>query len=392
MPRARQNRLVRQFFVSMPAGAQAALYAGIFCCFAPLGLLQSALRLQVVPWWEVATVTAFSGLIAIAFSVTAIRAPRWMAVPIVVHLGLTAAIVRWMPDRPPIVELDAAALAVVAQRLQIISVLTIFSLMGAFICFFTLIRREGLRFTSAHAEIRLARDIHSTLVPPIHARTDWIEWRGCSKPSGDVGGDLVDVIWDGTHFTATVADVSGHGVASGVMMGMYKTAFRTAREDTPDVGQLTARINRVTSQLRQPHMFITAANLRVDETGTVSYVLAGHPPMLHLQAGSGRAAWIGESQLALALIDDAAYTADTLHLASGDVLIVVTDGLVEVFDRQDRELGLEGLRRAIERAGAHAALEVIEAAVFAACHDHGVQLDDQSLLILRYHAPAPHHP
>lgn len=390
MPRARQNRLIRQFFVSMPVGAQLLLYAGIFCCFAPLGLLQSALRLQVVPWWEVATVTVFSGLIAIAFTVTAIRAPRWMAVPVVVHLVLTAAIVRWMPDRPPILELDAAALAVVATRLQNISVLTIISLMGAFVCFFTLMRREGLRFSGAHAEIRLAREIHSTLVPPIHHRTTWIEWRGCSKPSGDVGGDLVDVIWDGTHFTATIADVSGHGVASGVMMGMYKTAFRTAREDVADIGQLTTRINRVTSQLRQPHMFITAANLSVDETGTVSYVLAGHPPMLHLRAESGHAAWIGESQLALALIDDAAYAADALRVASGDVLIVVTDGLVEVFDRQDRELGLDGLRRAVERVGAHAALEVIEAAIFAVCHEHGVQLDDQSLLILRYHAPAPH--
>lgn len=383
MPRARQNRLIRQFFVSMPVGAQASLYAGIFCCFAPLGLLQSALRLQVVPWWEVATVTVFSGLIAIAFTVTAIRAPRWMAVPIVVHLGLTAAIVRWMPERPPIIELDPAALSIVAHRLQVISILTIGSLMGAFVAFFTLIRREGLRFTSAHTEITLARAIHSTLVPPIHGRTPWIEWRGCSRPSGDVGGDLVDVVWADDVWTGTVADVSGHGVASGVMMGMYKTAFRTAVEDTGDVGRLTTRINRITSQLRQSHMFITAANLRITPDGVVSYVLAGHPPMLHLAAATGRASWVGESQLALALIDTATYTANTLHLGPGDVLIVVTDGLVEVFDRRDRELGLEGLRRAVERAGAGVSLEVVEAAVFAACHEHGIQMDDQSLLMIR---------
>ncbi|MDA1307345.1 MAG: hypothetical protein O2917_08800, partial [Acidobacteria bacterium] len=125
MPRAQQDRLVRQFFVSMPWGAQAALFAGIFFCFAPLGLLQSAMRLQVVPWWEIAAVTAFSGSIAVVFSVTGIRAPRWMAVPIVIHVLITLAMARWMPDRPPVVSLDGPSLAAVADRLQTISAMTI---------------------------------------------------------------------------------------------------------------------------------------------------------------------------------------------------------------------------------------------------------------------------
>lgn len=383
MPRARQERLIRQFFTSMPVGAQLLLYLGIFCCFAPLGLLQPAFRLQLVSWWEIVVMTIFSGSIAIVFAVTAIRAPRWIGVPILVHLALTFALVRLLPERPAAVTLDAATLDVVAARLRAVSVLTIGSQIGAFICFLTLIRREGLRFTSAHTELRLARDIHATLVPAVDGRVGMLEWRGRSRPSGDVGGDLVDVVAGPSWCLATVADVSGHGVASGVMMGMYKTAFRTALDGTADVGALTTRINRVTSQLRQSHMFITAACLHVTTDGTVSYVLAGHPPMLHLQAATGRATWVGESQLALALLDDASYDTRTLMLAPGDVLLAVTDGLLEVFDRRDRELGPEGLQRAVERAGARAALEVIEAAVFAACHDHGIQTDDQTLLLVR---------
>lgn len=386
MPRAQQDRLVRQFFTSMPTGAQVALFAGIFFCFAPLGLLQTAMSLQVVRWWEVIVVTTFSGLIAIVYSATAIRNPRWMPVPIAVHVLLMVLLARSLPDRPPVLSLDDASLAELADRLRIISALTVGSLMGAFVCFFTLIRREGLRFTGAHAEIRLAREIHAALVPSVTGSSPHLEWRGTSRPSGDVGGDLVDVVHDASGWTATVADVSGHGVAAGVLMGMFKTAFRSATMEGHDIGRLLSKTNAVISPLRQPHMFITAACLRLNADNGLEYVLAGHPPMLHLPAATGRSAWIGESQLALALIDPTTYSAATLALAPGDVVIVVTDGLLEVFDRQDRELGLQGLQAAVERVGPAATLASIEAEIFNVCHHHGTQLDDQTMLVLRRRA------
>jgi serine phosphatase RsbU (regulator of sigma subunit) len=223
-------------------------------------------------------------------------------------------------------------------------------------------------------------------VPVVAGSNALVEWRGTSRPSGDVGGDLVDVVSDDTGWTATVADVSGHGVAAGVLMGMYKTAFRSATMEGHDIGRLLSKVNAVISPLRQSHMFITAACLRLNRDRTLEFVFAGHPPMLHLSGATGRSAWVGESQLALALIDPTTYTAATLPLAPGDVVVVVTDGLVEVFDRYDRELGLQGLQMEIERVGPTASLQAIEAAIFAKCRDHGAQLDDQTVLVLRVRA------
>lgn len=383
MAPSQKNRLVRQFFVSMPPGAQMVFLAAIFFCFAPLGLLQAALNLHVVPWWHVVLSTAFSGLVAVAYTVTAIRSAKWMPVAIAIHFALSLLIDRAVPDPAPVVSLDDASLAILADRLRWTAGLTIGSLMGAFVCFFTLIRREGLRFTGAHAEIRLAREIHAALVPAVTGCTSLVEWRGTSRPSGDVGGDVVDVVSDDHTWTATVADVSGHGVAAGVLMGMYKTAFRSATMEGHDIGRLLSKINAVISPLRQPHMFITAACLRLNPDRTLEYIFAGHPPMLHLSATTGRSAWVGESQLALALIDPTTYTAAALPLAPGDVIIVVTDGLVEVFDRRDRELGLQGLQEEIERIGPTASLEAIEAGIFTKCLSHGAQLDDQTVLVLR---------
>lgn len=367
----------------MPAGAQACLYLGVFFCFAPIGLLVSAASLQVTPVGEIVLITLFSGLVAVAYSVTAIRDPRWLPVPVAAHVLLTVALARLLPERPPPAVLDGAAIAAVAGRLHAIAALIIGSLAGAFICFFTLIQREGLRFSVAHAEIRLAREIHATLVPDIGGRTARLEWRGVSRPSGDVGGDLVDVVSEGPAWTAVVADVSGHGVAAGVLMGMFKTAFRAATMEGHGIGRLMTKVNAVITPLRQSNMFVTAACLRVSAGGSLQYVLAGHPPILHLPAATGRAEWVGASQLALGLIDPTAYTEGTLALASGDVIVVVTDGLLEVFDRRDRQLGLEGLQRAAEQAGPRAPLEAIEAALLDGCRAHGPQSDDQTLLVLR---------
>jgi hypothetical protein len=47
-----------------------------------------------------------------------------------------------------------------------------------------------------------------------------------SLPSGEVGGDLVDLVEVEGRWLGYLADVSGHGVGSGVLMGMVKSAAR----------------------------------------------------------------------------------------------------------------------------------------------------------------------
>lgn len=367
----------------MPAGAQAAFHAGVFFCFAPIGLLQGAMRLQVVPWWEIATMALFAGGVAVMYAAVANRNVRWMPVPIGIHLGLTLLLGRVLPPHPTAETLDAAGVLLVSRQLMVIGVLTILSLVGAFSCFLILIQREGLRFIGAHAEIRLARDIHAALAPAIVGRGDGLRWVGRSQPSGEVGGDLVDVVQHPHRaWTGIVADVSGHGVAAGVLMGMCKTAFRASADEAVDPGALATRLNAILSPMRQPHMFITAACLRVDAaSGRLQYVLCGHPPLLHVPA-VGAPRWVGASQIALSLMDDTRYTAESIDLAHGDCVVVITDGLLEVFDDSDRELGLDGLREAIVALGPDPSPSAIQQTVFDTCHRHGAQTDDQTVLIL----------
>lgn len=66
----------------------------------------------------------------------------------------------------------------------------------------------------------------------------------------------------------------------------------------------------------------------------------------------------------------------------GDVLLLLTDGLLEVFDRSDVEFGLSGVT-GILRSRATEPLPAIADALRDAVRSHGPQTDDQTLLLLR---------
>lgn len=62
--------------------------------------------------------------------------------------------------------------------------------------------------------------------------------------------------------------------------------------------------------------------------------------------------------------------------------MVLTDGLTEVFDRNETELGLEPLKRALRESGTEP-LEQISLSLQRTARQHGPQSDDQTMLIVR---------
>jgi serine phosphatase RsbU (regulator of sigma subunit) len=384
MNRLERRRFLLQFLESMSPGARWLVVAVVFFCFAPIGLLSELSSLGLSSWYRVAVLTLWSGGMAVAYAAAATTArPRLIVLAGVVSvLGIFIA-KRGVPEAASPTALGPAEVNALRQHLTIIVILTCADVALAYVSFVWLMQGEGQRFMRAHAEIRLAREIHRALVPPLVGASANLEWRGVSHPSGEVGGDLVDVIRQADGWLGCIADVSGHGVAAGVLMGMFKTALHAAAGEVSDVGELLTRTNRVITPLKQSNMFVTAACLRMASPGRLEYVLAGHPSLLHLRPRASSAVWVGESQLAIGIAADARYETRMFDVERGDVVLVITDGLLEVTDTKNEELGTAGLARAVQNLPATLSLAEIEARVFDACRAHGVQADDQTVLIIR---------
>jgi sigma-B regulation protein RsbU (phosphoserine phosphatase) len=82
------------------------------------------------------------------------------------------------------------------------------------------------------------------------------------------------------------------------------------------------------------------------------------------------------------LLPDRDYKTSATRVESGDLLVVYTDGLNETTDSSDVELGHDAIEREIARL-ANRPLREIQAAVFALARNHGPQVDDMTILLVR---------
>ena len=366
------NALVRE----LPARALAPLAIAIFAVFSVLGPVIDIFAGGQLALSAVLRDAALSGLVALGYAFGAFRRNYWL---FAVTIGFQVAWIA-LASRGP--SLPAAVLANRA-RLTLDGVLIMIAMVVAYTSFLVFINGTATRYLRIRAEIDLAQGIHQVLVPAIDTRANGYEFFGFSHPSGEVGGDLVDVVssvvtpggWFGY-----VADVSGHGVSSGVVMGMFKSALRMRLRQRGTLAELLADLNTVLMPLKSGSMFVTVACVRCGGPDVLDFAVAGHLPILRVRDGAVEE--LTTPQIPIAVFENYQFTDSTLEVRGGDLLALLTDGFIEVFDRNDREFGLEPVKLMLRQSGAEP-LRDIASRMVAAARDHGKQLDDQTLLLIR---------
>jgi sigma-B regulation protein RsbU (phosphoserine phosphatase) len=360
----------------MSVRSQLLFFAGTFCLFMPTGLLTDVAAMGRTPVPRLIASSVLAGLATVAYVLVARFDRRLILLLLPAHVGLST-LLNWSLGEmgPPL------AGQALQSRLSVDVVISVMSMVVSFVILSIFIRLEAARYGRLRAEVELARQIHSVLVPPLDWTSGPIEVRGLSAASGEVGGDLVDVVETPDGWTAYVVDVSGHGVGSGLLMGMVKSAARVALRGGMELGGLLTLLNAVIHDLKSPAMYATFAGLQARD-GAVSFTLAAHVPILRRRRGSPAIEELTMTQLPVAMFADTAYSATPIATAPGDLFVILTDGLTEVFDRREHELGLEPLKALVASHGEEP-LAALERRILDAARAHGPQQDDQSLLLVR---------
>ncbi len=225
-------------------------------------------------------------------------------------------------------------------------------------------------------------DIQNTLAPPITYSDARLEVYGQTIPKEDVGGDLADLVIDGEDVIAYVADVSGHGLRAGVLMGMIKTAVRYGLLLRRPIAKVLDDLNLVLPSVKTPNMYATLAALRFNGANEVEYISAGHVPLLQYRRRSGDVVRHTMSQFPLGLFAAAGYAPRRIRYQAGDIFVLVTDGMVELGEEPDAALGLDRLSQIVGDLGERP-LSAIAEAVNAEVKRHGIQEDDRTVLLIR---------
>jgi hypothetical protein len=199
-------------------------------------------------------------------------------------------------------------------------------------------------------ELDIAREMQDALLPAIIPEVEGLELAASLRPASNVGGDYYDILpLGGGYLGLAIADVSGHGVSSAMMMTSFRMALLTELSRTFAPAEALRRINTLLHRdCDRARMFVTAV-LAVYEplTGTVQYASAGHNPPRVRKAGRREVMRLPATGVPIGMFEDVEYTESSVTLEAGDALVLYTDGLVENRNAAGVALGEEGLNRVI---------------------------------------------
>jgi serine phosphatase RsbU (regulator of sigma subunit) len=367
----------RTAWKSLPVAARISFYAGVFALFASIAFIWLAFsRVYLSPFRIFVTVVIFASF-AIGYAAAGVARRLWL-IPVfmIAEFFLFGIVGNMYRHAPQLVTPDSP----LEKQLMLLGIGSIASVVIGYALFIAFFYKQGSQLFRAQTEIALAGEIHRALVPAIHHKLGAFELYGASVPSGVVGGDLVDVVGDAEAWTAYVADVSGHGVAAGVLMAMFKTAVHTQPGSaSPEL--LLREVNRTLYPLKTNNTFVTAGVLHSNRDG-LSLTLAGHPALLRYCRSTGEVQEYPPADMPVGILPEETFTPIPVACEPGDVLLIVTDGLTEVFDAKGKEMGLGPLKVGLAQWASLPLPELFtrlrEVALKA-----GSQLDDQTMLIVR---------
>ncbi len=365
---------------SLPARSLLRLYLAIFFLFSVYGFYVNLTGPRRLPLLLVLALCVANGAYSVLYPWLLIRHPGSWIWLVSIFNAIWASVLGWLANtgRLPLPG-PIATLGITASGIWTLLILS-------YIYFVAFIRNQATEAIRMQNELELAHGIQQTLVPLIHRVGPLYEVYGLTRPSERVGGDLVDLIPSRDGDIAYVADVAGHGLQAGILMGMLKAAARTALLEPSTASErlplLLDRLDNVLPAVKESHMYAAFAALQLGPGGRVRHALAGHPPVLHYCHANGTFCELTLEQFPLGLVPDAQFAAMEINVEPGDLLVIATDGILETSNPQDREFGTEGLRGCVE-SNPEAPLPQLAANILAAAATWGKQQDDQTLLIVR---------
>lgn len=209
---------------------------------------------------------------------------------------------------------------------------------------------ERVRFSR---EIDLANDVQQGLYPSDFESPPGFDMAGVGRVCKDLSGDFYDVIPrpDG-RLAIVMADVSDHGIPAALYMATARGLLRSMMAADMPAEVALGRLNAALARDLKPGHFVTLfLGLLDPEARALTYASAGHPVWIRSRDGGIRE--LERTGCLLGPVPDERYTVEGPDvLASGDILLLFTDGAHDVKDEDGEQWGEPAFRAAFQRRAA----------------------------------------
>jgi serine phosphatase RsbU (regulator of sigma subunit)/anti-sigma regulatory factor (Ser/Thr protein kinase) len=205
--------------------------------------------------------------------------------------------------------------------------------------------------TRLRRELQLAQEIQNALLPKSVPRLEGFDIDAAYRAALEVGGDYYDFFEvDENSIGIVVADVSGKGIGSSMVMTMIRTSMRLESRGNKRASDVLNKVNRTSMGDIKKGMFVTMFYVILDsKKRQVSYASAGHNPMILYRDGTKSVSFLNPGGIAVGIdlgnSDEfkKLITSEKLRLKKGDLLFIYTDGITEAMNEKREQFGEQRL-------------------------------------------------
>ncbi len=214
---------------------------------------------------------------------------------------------------------------------------------------------------ASQSDLRIATQVQIGFFPQEAPKSEAWEASYVFIPASGVSGDFYDFYTvNNTLSGIVVSDVSGHGIASGLITVLARSIFyrNFVKYRNLPLGKVMSIINtELCNELQSVEHYLTAALLRLSDDGTIEYSNAAHTEIVYKSSKRPRAL-----ELRPPGVDEyrglpmgrtgieSEYKSIRFKVQPGDSVLVYTDGISEARNVDRQDFGLEGITSALSSA------------------------------------------
>jgi hypothetical protein len=250
-----------------------------------------------------------------------------------------------------------------------------------------IIERERVK-----AEIDAANRIQAALLPLTPPSLAGASVSSHYRAATEIGGDYFDFLpQPNGHIGIAFGDVAGHGLTSGIVMAMAKSALLVQLGHDPSPRTVLNVLNEVVIRTAPRRMLMTFFFGLLDPRAhTLRFASAGHLDPYVYRSSDGKLEPLSSWGFPLGVRRRESFREHHVQFAAGDRLILYSDGLIEALDDDGEPFGFERFEQTIVENG-HRSAEDIKKTLLTAVKKftrNRPPEDDQTLVVVSFDQPA----
>lgn len=238
--------------------------------------------------------------------------------------------------------------------------------------------------------LEVAEEVQQNLLPKVLPAVKGLDIAAKSIYCNKTGGDFYDFLkisqTAAGKFNVVVGDVSGHGIAAGLLMTTARALIRSRSAQPGTLSEIVTDVNRdLTLDIYDTGRFTTLLYLMIDsQNHLVKWVRAGHDAALLYDPQSDNFEELYGSGLALGWDENYQYEEnERTGLTQGQIIFMGTDGIWETFNLTGEPFGKEPIKDIIRRKATASADDMMNEILTALEHyRQGKEPEDDVTLVV----------